>query len=111
MYVLDHVRWHLILGFVGTLLIIWLSWQLASIVLGAVAMEYGIRSGYERTRRKLNAIPPGRTSPALKVAEKISEKPAFVTRRLSLPLMRVYDAQCCLCQGVGCSNCAHTGLR
>jgi hypothetical protein len=110
MYVLDHVRWHFILPFVGTLLIIWLSWQLALIVLGTIAMEYGLRNGYERTRRRLNAM-PGRASPTLTVAENVPERPAFVTRRLSLSFMHVYGMQCCLCRGAGCGECANTGLR
>jgi hypothetical protein len=40
-----------------------------------------------------------------------SSRPAFATRRTPLTLLRLLDAQCPLCQGMGCPQCASLGLR
>ncbi len=31
--------------------------------------------------------------------------------RARMPLLRLVDAQCPLCSGIGCTDCAHSGLR
>jgi hypothetical protein len=38
-------------------------------------------------------------------------RPAFAAKRTPLTLLRLMDAQCPLCQGVGCQQCASLGLR
>jgi hypothetical protein len=40
-----------------------------------------------------------------------SPKPAFARLRLPLSTVRRLGAQCFLCQGIGCRECANTGLR
>lgn len=37
--------------------------------------------------------------------------PALATTRLPMVLVYLFGAQCALCQGLGCHDCAHTGLR
>jgi hypothetical protein len=38
-------------------------------------------------------------------------RPAFARMQLPLSTVRRLGAQCFLCQGIGCRECANTGLR
>jgi hypothetical protein len=99
----------------GILLTERMPWQLAALVLGVIMLEYTVRNGYPRFRPRLNAGTPHDTTHELAADQhsdhNFRDTPAFVRRRLPLALVRVYGAECGLCQGVGCTHCAHTGLR
>lgn len=70
-----------------------------------------IRTGKPRLRKNVSHTTPDVTTHIHTANEIIREKPAFATTRLPLALMRVFGAECFLCRGIGCEECAHTGLR
>lgn len=91
-----------------------MPWQFAALVLGTIPLEYTLRTDYPRFHRRLNTGAPHDTAHDLPAdresGHNFRDTPSFVSRRLPLALVRVYGAEWCLCQGVGCNQCAYTGL-
>ena len=110
MHVLDRSRLHLILALVGILLIPGLSWQIVALVTSMIAL-FGLRLGTTRMRRRASARRAQRPRQDLVDLGRGNNPPAFVRMGRPMALLRLWDAQCYQCQGVGCGGCAQTGLR
>lgn len=111
MPVLDRQRLHLILALVGILLIPGLSWHIVALVTSIIALGFGVRMGTARMRRRASAGTAQRPRQDLVDLGRANNPPAFVTLGRPMALIRLWDAQCYQCQGVGCGECAQTGLR
>ncbi len=75
-----------------------------------IAFKHGTRTGCFQMGRRTKAasvrLKDGRSQ-----AKALAPKPALATTRLPMVLVYLFGAQCALCQGLGCRDCDHTGLR
>jgi hypothetical protein len=103
------IRWHLLLALSGAFLLTILPWQ----VVGTLALERGVRTGFAQTQRGRPNTPGGSLAglPLATAAPRTATRPAFAHTRLPLAIVRRLGAECALCEGLGCGECAHSGLR
>ncbi len=111
MHALDHIRWHLLLALLGALLMHWLPWQTAAIAVGVITLERGVQSGFVRARQRSITVANDHHSETPVEDAGKTQAPGSITSRLPLDLVRLFGAECALCAGLGCRDCAHTGLR
>lgn len=110
MHVLASLGWHLTLALAGALLIHWVAWQAVGLSVGVIMLKHGVRTGYFRVRRRMNAAPNDHAMEDYGQADPPAPEPALVTMRLPMVLIQLFGAQCALCHGLGCRECAQTGL-
>lgn len=77
---------------------------------GIIAFARGARAG-NRCRCRTTEAAEDRHLSDPGLAGSRASRPARVTVRLPMHLIRLFGAQCALCQGFGCHECAQTGLR
>jgi len=103
------VRPRLPLGLSGALLTI-LPWQAVALLVGTLTRECGVCTGRGQAPRRQPDAPraglPGATGTPLSTT-----RPAPARTRLPLAIVRRLGAECALCDGLGCGECAHSGLR
>jgi hypothetical protein len=106
-------RRHLLLALSGALLLTVMPWQFAALVIGTLALERSLRLSFAHAQRRqtnTHGLPllglPMATDAACPAA-----RPALARTRLPLSIVRRLGAECALCDGLGCGECAHSGLR
>lgn len=71
----------------------------------------GLLPGATPRRREMLAAGPHRAGVTLCAATAHGSVPVFARRGAPFQLLHLLDAQCPLCQGLGCGECESTGLR
>ncbi len=111
MLLVNALPWHLSVVLIGALLIFLVSWHTVVLAAGIIRFDPKGRTAYVPREPKSNLAPPLRRRDAQRQGGSRGHMPGSSTSHLPIAMIRLFGADCALCQGLGCQECAQTGLR
>lgn len=107
---LDVLPWQLGVGLIAALLVLVVPWHMVVLAAGIIRLDPKLRTEYVPREQKPNGAPPLRRQDAPGQGGSQGRVPRGSTSHLPIAMIQLFGADCALCQGLGCQECAQTGL-